>query len=123
MQQEIQTYLEKLTALFKQPNLADFYQTIEPDIQAMQNFRFYFSNPIFAILILMIFLILTKLWGIKKSFSYCLILSSILYFTTRITAYTSLSINGSGVTYADIIKFIAIVFIALTSVYYFLMKS
>ena len=119
----MQAYLRKLISIFTQPNLAASLGSIKPDIQEIQNFRFYFSNPVFGLLILAVFLILAKFWGLKKSFSYCLIVSSILYFTTRITARTNLPIEGSAVTYGDIIKFVAIFIITLISIYYFLIKD
>ena len=116
-------YLEKLTSLFTQPNLAKFIEKIKPDIYDLQNFRFYFNNPIFHLLILTAFLMLSKSWGLKKSFSYCLVVSSILYLTTRIVSNTSMPIEGSMIAYADIIKFIAIFIITLISIYYFLIKT
>lgn len=119
----MQYYFGKLVSIFTQPNLAAALELIQPDIQEMQNFHFYFSNPVFGLFILIVFLILAKFWGLKKSFSYCLVVSSILYLTTKITAHANLPIEGSAISYADIIKFIAIFMIALISVYYFLIKD
>ena len=119
----MQDYFRNLASIFTQPNLAATFETIQPDIQEMQNFRFYFSNPVFGILILAVFLILSKFWGLKKSFSYCLVVSSILYLTTKATIHTSLPIQNSTISYADIIKFIAILTIALISIYYFLIRE
>lgn len=119
----MQAYLRKLTSIFTQPNLAASLELIQPDIQEMQNFRFYFSNPVFGFLILTVFLILAKFWGLKKSFSYCLVVSSTLYLTTKVTAHVNLPIEGSSITYADIIKFIAILIITLVSIYYFLIRE
>ena len=119
----MQRYFKELIAIFTQPNLADFLKLIQPDVQELQNFHFYFSNPIFGLLILTAFLILTRFWGIKKAFSYCLVVSSILYLTTKIIIHFSLPIEGSSVTYADIIKFISIFIITLISIYYFLIRN
>jgi hypothetical protein len=120
---DMQAYLEKLTSLFTQPNLAKFSEKIKPDIIDMQNFRFYFTNPVFGIIILVTFLILSRSWGFKKSFSYCLVVSTILYLTTKIASYTSIPIEGSQILYADIIKFIALFIITLISIYYFLIRT
>lgn len=116
-------YLKKLTSIFTQPNLAESLKLIQPDVQEMQNFHFYFSNPIFGILILTTFLILARSWGLKKAFSYCLVVSSILYLTTKIIIHSSLPIEGSGVTYADIIKIIAIFILTLITIYYFFIEN
>jgi hypothetical protein len=123
MEQNMQLYFKKLASIFTRPNLASFLESIQPDIQELQNFHFYFSNPIFGLLILTAFLILAKSWGLKKAFSYCLVVSSILYLTTKIIIHTSLPIEGSMVTYADIIKLIAIFMITLISIYYFLIRN
>ncbi len=119
----MQHYFQELIAIFTQPNLASFLLLIQPDIQEMQNFRFYFSNPIFGLLILTTFLILSRSWGLKKSFSYCFVISSILYLTTKITIHLNLPIEGSAVTYADIVKFISIFIITLISIYYFFIRN
>jgi len=119
----METYLKKIASLFTAPNLGEFYKQIEPDIQDIQNLRFYFSNPVFGLLIIVSFFMLYRIWGAKKSFSYCLLVSSILYLTTKITNQISLYIDGSGISYADIIKFISIFIITLISIYYFFMKN
>lgn len=123
MEQSLGLYFKKLTYLFTQPNLASFLESIQPDIQELRNFHFYFSNPIFGLLIILTFLILAKAWGFKKSFSYCLIVTSILYLTTRIIYSLTLPIESSQITYADIIKLIAILSISLISIYYFLIRN
>jgi len=120
---DMQAYLEKLTALFTQPNLAKFIEKIKPEIIDMQNFRFYFTNPVFGIIILVTFLILNRSWGLKKSFSYCLVVSAILYLTTKIASYTNIPIEGSQILYADIFKFISLFIITLISIYYFLIRT
>jgi hypothetical protein len=119
----MQLYLRKLASIFTQPNLASFLGTIQPDIQELQNFHFYFSNPIFGLLILAAFLILARSWGLKKAFSYCLVISSILYLTTKIIIHSSLPIEGSAVTYADIIKIVAIFILTLITIYYFFIEN
>ena len=123
MVRDMQSYFQKIASYFNERNLAVFIKKIQPDIQELQDFRFYFSNPVFGLLIFGYFLILSQRWGIKKSFSYCLLISSILYLTTKIICYTDLPINGSGLAYSDIIKFLSIIIIALISVYYFIMKD
>ncbi len=119
----MEAYFNKLLSLFTAPNLGEFYKRIEPDIQDIQNLRFYFSNPVYGLLILTSFVVLYRLWGIKKSFSYCLVVSSLLYLMTKITSQANLYIDGSGISYADIIKFIFIFSLTLISIYYFLMKN
>ncbi len=123
MEQNIIQYLKKLTVIFSEQNLAEFIKKIGPDIKNLQNFRFYFSNPILWLIILTALLILSRTWGLRKAFSYCLTVSIILFSTTRIIVHLNLPIDGAGITYADIIKFLAVTLIVLISVYYFLMKN
>jgi len=123
MIQDIQAYAKELSAIFTQQNLQAFMKRIEPDIQNLQNFRFYLSNPVFLTLILAVFLILSRVWGFKRSFHYCLLVSSVLCLTTITISRTSMPIDGSGITYADIIKFLALTAISLITIYYFLMKA
>jgi hypothetical protein len=119
----MQLYFKKFASIFTQPNLASFLKTIQPDIEELQNFRFYFSNPVFGILILATFLILAKSWGFRKSFSYCFVVSSILYLTTKATLRLNLPIENSQVFYSDIIKFLGVFTITLITIYYFLIRN
>jgi len=123
MPQNIQLFLEKLSSFFTLENLRNLFKSAQPYIQELQDFHFYFSNPVFVLLILICLLSLYKPWGLKKAFSYCLLISSILYLTTRITVHMNTSIDGGEVTYAAIIKFISIFIISVVSIYYFFVKQ
>lgn len=123
MPQNIQLFLEKLSSFITLDNLVNLLRSTQPHIQELQDFHFYFSNPVFVLLILICLLSLYKPWGLKKAFSYCLLISSILYLTTRITVHMNTSIDGGEVTYAAIIKFISIFIISVVSIYYFFVKQ
>ncbi|MBM3244908.1 MAG: hypothetical protein FJZ15_03850 [Candidatus Omnitrophica bacterium] len=94
-----------------------------PEMQKLQSFEITFDNPVFTILILSTFLILAKLWGVKKSFSYCLAVSVILYFASKAAMNTNIPLNSSGFSVADLIKLFTFFLIALISIYYAMIKN
>ena len=123
MDQNNQLFLKKLFSSFTSINLTNLFKSTQPYIEELQNFHFYFSNPVFDLLILIVFLLLFKTWGLKKTFSYCLIISSILYLTTRIMSHIDMPIDSGEITYGAIIKILAIFAICIISIYYFFLKE
>jgi len=103
--------------------LKNIYGTIQPHINELQNFKFSFGNPVFGFLILLALLLLSKVWDLKKSFSYCLTVASTLYLTSIITTHMTRSIDSTTITYADIIKGIAIIIIVAITIYYIFIKG
>jgi hypothetical protein len=57
---------------------------LEPHMESLRNFQFSIANPLFWAYLFILFLILLKFWGIKKSFSFCAVTAIILAATTRI---------------------------------------
>ena len=54
------------------------------NLQSLKNFDFSFRNPLFWLLILVMFLILLKFWQGKKAVSFSLIIASILLLATQL---------------------------------------
>jgi len=96
---------------------------MHPHIDEIQNLKISFSNPVFGLFIILTLLLLSQIWGLKKAFSYCFTVASILYLTSKITIHLAISIDTTALTYADIIKAIAIILIIIITIYYIFVKS
>lgn len=55
---------------------------LQPHLESLKNLDFSYQNPLFWILIFVIFLVFAKIWGARKSFMFSVILSGILLATT-----------------------------------------
>jgi len=120
----IQIIRRNLASSLTKENIASLKQSIQLHINQLQNFQFSFNNPLFAILILLALLMLSGIWGFKKAFSYCLLVSAILYLTSRLALHTNIQITeGAMITYADIWKGLAIFIIILVTIYYGIVRN
>lgn len=120
----IQIIRKHLASSLSKENINSLKQTIQLHKSQLQNFQFSFDNPVFGILILLAFLILSRIWGLKKAFSYCLLVSVLLYLTSRVITYFNIEITeGLGVTYADTGKGLAVFIIIIVTIYYAVIRS
>ena len=87
-----------------------FWSCFEP----LQNFEFSFYNPLLWIILVALFLVLTKIWNSKKSFYFCLMLTFILLATTEIESRAAelFSIPGQSLE-TSLIKFISLALITI----------
>lgn len=119
----ISTIQEKLSIFFDKNKLAAFWETMQPHIRQLQTLHFSFGNPVFDFSILLAFLTITKFWGLKKSFSYCLIVSTILVISSRFDTQLQVGIEGATTTYADILHCVVIFIVAIITIYYCMIKE
>lgn len=95
---------------------------IQPHLEALQGYHFSFLNPLFDLAILLTFLFLWGKWGAKKSFSYCLIVALLLFFSSRIVDLFPAAGNTPALTTPDIIKLVSVFAICLVTIYYTMIK-
>ena len=123
MSQTIQLYYEKFLLFFSEDNLATLKATLQPHIQQLQELHFSFTNPVFGLLLLLVFLLLLKKWGRSKAFSYCLLVSSILCLDTGLEGYFVTPIAESGVLLSDIIHAIVYFAVIVITLYYAMIRN
>lgn len=124
MEDIIQTIRNNLASILTEENVTGLKQSIQLHINQLQNFQFFFNNPIFVIIVLLALLMLSGIWGFKKAFSYCLIVSVTLYLASRLVANTNIQVTeGATITYADVWKGLAIFIIILVTIYYGIIRN
>ena len=66
------------------------------DLNSLRNFQFSYLNPVFWGCLLLLFLILSRFWEIKKAFSFCAVLAIILLATTKLEGHVSGMLSDAG---------------------------
>ena len=98
-------------------------KSIQPYLSELKAFHFSYLNPVFIALILISILILSRFWGIRKSFTYCLTVSLILILTTALSSHVNIPLGESVLTSTDLINGAAIVIIAIVTLFYIFIKN
>lgn len=105
----------------------DIYElkaAIEPYLESLMNFQFSVSNPLFWILLLVLFLILLRFWDIRKSFSFCCIVAVLLLATTKAEVLIAgFVIKSSGTFDPFLIRTIPIIVLSFILIYYIFIKE
>ena len=118
------SYIQEKSSIFSdKEKMSAFIESLQPYIRQLKALHFSFDNPVFDFFILLTFIVLTKFWGLKKSFSYCLISSTILVVSSGFDAKLQVGIEGSATTYADIVHCVAIFIIVVITIYYSMIKD
>lgn len=119
MESILQIFRKNTAFLSIQNNVKNLTEKIQPHISQLQNFQFYFNNPLFVGLLVLLILILSRKWGIKKAFSYCACISVFLYLATKVMAYLNIRImEESEITYADLAKGMVVFVVIIITIYY-----
>jgi hypothetical protein len=123
MENIMQNLQSWLSMLFDKNSLAVFNKSIQPYMLELKAFHFSYLNPVFIALILVSLLALSRFWGIKKSFTYCLAVSLILILTTALSSHVNIPLGESVLTSTDLINGAAIVIIAIVTLFYIFIKN
>ena len=123
MDRILQAIYDEYAYLTSEKTVDAFKAALRPDIQALKRLHFSFTNPVFALCILVVLLVLSKGWVYKKAFSYCVLVSSILCLTSGLEAYFAFPIEGSGVSYMDLVRGGAFALILVITVYYAFIRN
>jgi hypothetical protein len=100
-----------------------FKTTIKPYLEELRNSHFTFDNPVLWVLFLILLFILSRSWGMRKAFSYCLIVTAILLVTTQLEQSWGSTLAKSEVFDVTVLKMISAFVIVLLSIYFFFIKS
>ncbi len=99
-------------------------RAIRSYLNSLQNFQFYYLNPLFWIFFLFLFLILLRSWRPKKSLSFCLSLAIVLLLETKIENFIGgISKHSEGVDPNFIVRIIFGMLIAFIFIYYFMVRE
>lgn len=93
-------------------------------LRELQQFQFYFSNPVFWLCVLIVFLVLLRFWHVKKSFSFSVLAAAILLVTTQVEHLVVDFVRQHGETFDPIIIRVLSVFaIIILFVYYSMIRG
>lgn len=96
---------------------------ILPYIAELRNFHFSLFNPLFWISLLVLFLILLRFWDIRKSCSFCFVISILLLVTSKTQSFISDIVTKSGFTFDPIfIRMIFFFILSFVLLYYIFIK-
>ena len=104
-------------------DLEELKINLEHYLYDLRNFHFSFSNPLFWGFLIVVFSILSRFWGAKKSFSFCLIIAVVLLATTKLQGFT-INMTAAPI-YAFIpllIRIFSLFAIAIIVLYYTVIK-
>ena len=107
-----------------QIDIYEISNAIKPHLESLRNFRFSISNPLFWVALFALFLILLKLWDIKKSFSFCCIVAALLLATSKAESLIAdLVIKSGGAFDPFLIRVISMVILSFILIYYIFIKG
>lgn len=93
-------------------------------VEKISQYQFTVNNPIFWAILIVLALLLTRFWDIKKSFSFSITIGIILLATTKIEqAVVSASANAQEFFDPVVVRILSIVVIALVILYYVFIKT
>jgi len=93
---------------------------ISPYLTELKNFQFSVFNPLLWVFFLILVLFLSGRWGYKKAFSYCLVVVVILLANTLFEKFLE---NRFEISESVLTKAMAMLFVALVSIYYFFVRN
>lgn len=83
----------------------------------LKDFDFSVGNPVFWLLLIVLFLFLQRIWGRKKALPFCLIVGVFLLVMTKLEKLISATVAGYGEIFDPLVlRIAAIFFIAVVSV-------
>ena len=112
-----------LSLIFNKNSFEVFNKSVQPYIKELNGFHFSYLNPVFIALVLILFLVLSRFWGPKKSFTYCLIVSLVLFLATELNKQGSSTVGESVLTSVDLVNGAAILIIAVVTLFYIFIKG
>ncbi len=91
----------------------------------LQDFDFAYTNSLFWVIVLVLMLLLSVRWGIKKSFSFCIIFAALLLIMTAAEKYlvvwSGATAESKEITIA-IVRLVSLGIAAFFSIFYLFMK-
>ena len=90
----------------------------------LRSFNFTFSNPLFWIFVIILFMIVTRFWQTKKAFSFCLLVSAVFLLTTKLEVVFKNWLISSGEAFDPLaIRMVAFFVLLMLFFYYTLIRD
>ena len=112
-----------LSELMKNEYFIALKQASLPHLKELSNYRFSLSNPIFWLFMLLLLFIVSRRWGMRKSFSFCLAITLVLLTTTHIEKRFAGILSQSQLFDAGVVKLISLFIISIIAIYYLFVKD
>jgi len=105
-------------------NLPMLKETFFTHLDSLKDFNFSFLNPVFWLLIFVLFLVLLKFWQTRKAFSFSLLTAAILLASTQIEIYLKGKLTPvAGQVDPFLFRLLTLFLIFVTLFYYALIKE
>ena len=97
---------------------------IAQNLQKISQYQFTINNPVFWAILIVLALILTRFWDIKKSFSFSIAIGIVLLATTKIE-HIVVAASTSANEFFDpiVIRILSVIAITLVVLYYIFIKT
>lgn len=93
-------------------------------LEALKEFQFSISNPVFWLSLIILFFIAMRFWKPKKALYFSLVIGGILLATTKTESVIGQAIRRGGETFDPmVLRISALFFIAVVWLYYGFIKS
>lgn len=93
-------------------------------LNELRDFKFSYTNQVFWLFILVLFLVLWRFWRAKKSFSFCWKIAAILLATTALENFASQLVAQEGGSFDPLmLRIISSFIIIFMSAYYFFVSG
>ena len=99
------------------------FETLQPYLEKILSFKFEISDPVFWVLILIIFLLSVRMWGNKRALSFSLVVAAALVINTYLEDFVAQVLYRPDDLFRFIVRGITILFIAIIGIYYTFLKS
>lgn len=94
-----------------------------PYLKELKNYHFSLLNPLFWVFLLILLFILSRRWGLRKSSSFCVLVTAVLLGTTALANRMAATLAQSKIFDFDVLRMISLFVIALIFIYYFFIKD
>jgi len=89
-------------------------------LESLQVFHFSALNPLFWAFLFILFLILSRFWKTRKSFSFCVVIAIVLLACSKLEHSAA---NALGSSTSFMIRGLSLFIIAIVSLYYFFIRN
>jgi len=105
-----------------------FFENLKKDFIAnfnlLRDFHFTFDNLVFWLFIFLLFLVLLEIWNLRNTFSFTVIVTAILLFTTKAESYLTVLFARSGESFDPfLMRVIVSVFISFLAFLYLFIRK
>ena len=104
-------------------NIEHISEILQPYLANILKFRFEVSDPVFWLLILIIFYFAVRMWGNKRALSFSLVVAATLVVNTYAEDFISQLLYRPDDLFRYIVRGVTLLFLIIMSLYHAFLKS